>query len=138
MLLGSLRGLVRPADAPPLGPVRSLAYFQPVISELQQQPLPANFSTRAYNSLCNICFLVSRDNLAVGMRVPRRYLSEYRSTGQRQFRRVMRSHLIPVGEDGGVWNPSTVNGFKQFRKDRLRLICSEFEKAAGLRLFTRP
>ncbi len=35
LLLGSLRRLIRPADAPPLSPVRSLAYFQPVIAELQ-------------------------------------------------------------------------------------------------------
>lgn len=40
LFLGSLRRLVRSADAPPLVPVRFLAYFQPVISELQQQPLP--------------------------------------------------------------------------------------------------
>ena len=33
-LLAATRRLVRPADAPPLGTVRSLAYFQPVIEEL--------------------------------------------------------------------------------------------------------
>ena len=43
LLLGSLRRLIRPADAPPLPPVRSLAYFQPVIAELQQQPLPDGY-----------------------------------------------------------------------------------------------
>jgi len=43
LLLGSLRRLIRPADAPPLSPVRSLAYFQPVIAELQQQPLPNGY-----------------------------------------------------------------------------------------------
>lgn len=43
LLLGSLRRLIRPADAPPLSPVRSLAYFQPVIAELQQQPLPEGY-----------------------------------------------------------------------------------------------
>jgi hypothetical protein len=43
LLLGSLRRLTRPADAPPLSPVRSLAYFQPVIAELQQQPLPDGY-----------------------------------------------------------------------------------------------
>ena len=43
LLLGSLRRLIRPADAPPLSPVRSLAYFQPVIAELQQQPLPDGY-----------------------------------------------------------------------------------------------
>ena len=39
LLLGSLRRRMRPSDVPPLPPVRSLAYFQPVIAELQQQPL---------------------------------------------------------------------------------------------------
>ena len=43
LLLGSLRRIIRAADAPPLAPVRSLAYFQPVISELQQQPLPEGY-----------------------------------------------------------------------------------------------
>jgi hypothetical protein len=43
LLLGSLRRLFRPADLPPLTPVRSLAYFQPVITELQQNPLPDGY-----------------------------------------------------------------------------------------------
>lgn len=43
LLLGSLRRLMRPTDLPPLSPIRSLAYFQPVIIELQQQPLPAGY-----------------------------------------------------------------------------------------------
>jgi hypothetical protein len=43
LLLASLRRLIRPANAPPLPPIRSLAYFQPVIDELQQQPLPNGY-----------------------------------------------------------------------------------------------
>jgi hypothetical protein len=43
LLLGSLRRLFRPADLPPLAPIRSLAYFQPVITELQQTPLPDGY-----------------------------------------------------------------------------------------------
>jgi len=43
LLLASLRRLLRPADRPPLPPIRSLAYFQPVITELQQQPLPDGY-----------------------------------------------------------------------------------------------
>jgi len=42
-LLASLRRLLRPADLPPLPPIRSLAYFQPVITELQQNPLPEGY-----------------------------------------------------------------------------------------------
>ena len=42
-LLASLRRLVRPSDGPPLSPVRSLAYFLPVIDELLAHPAPDNY-----------------------------------------------------------------------------------------------
>lgn len=41
--LGSLRRLLRPNDAAPLSPIRSLAYFLPVIEELVQNPSPGNY-----------------------------------------------------------------------------------------------
>lgn len=44
LLLASLRRLLRPAGAPPLPPIRALAYFQPVIAELRRQPLPDNYA----------------------------------------------------------------------------------------------
>ena len=34
LLLAAARRLIRPADAPPLGTIRSLAYFLPVIEEV--------------------------------------------------------------------------------------------------------
>ena len=43
LLLGSLRRLIRPAGAPPLSPIRSLAYFRPVIGELQAHPVPVGY-----------------------------------------------------------------------------------------------
>lgn len=43
LLLGSLRRLIRPADAPRLSPIRSLAYFQPVIDELRAHPVPEGY-----------------------------------------------------------------------------------------------
>lgn len=42
-LLASLRRLLRPNDSPPLPKIRSLAYFMPVLNELQQQPLPSGY-----------------------------------------------------------------------------------------------
>jgi hypothetical protein len=42
-LLGSLRRLTRPTDAPQLSPIRSLAYFQPVIAELLSNPATENY-----------------------------------------------------------------------------------------------
>jgi hypothetical protein len=43
LLLGSLRRLIRPAGAPRLPPIRSLAYFRPVIEELQAHPVPVGY-----------------------------------------------------------------------------------------------
>jgi len=43
LLLASLRRLCRPSDLPPLPRVRSLAYFQPVIEELQANPVPHGY-----------------------------------------------------------------------------------------------
>jgi hypothetical protein len=43
LLLGSLRRLIRPADAPRLSAIRSLAYFRPVIDELRTHPAPENY-----------------------------------------------------------------------------------------------
>lgn len=43
LMLGSLRRLIRPAGAPPLSPIRSLAYFRPVIAELQAHPVPVGY-----------------------------------------------------------------------------------------------
>jgi hypothetical protein len=42
-LLASVRRLARPAEAPTLSPIRSLAYFQPVIDELLSNPTPENY-----------------------------------------------------------------------------------------------
>lgn len=43
LLLASLRRLVRPAGLPPLSPIRSLAYFHPVVDELLVYPMPTNY-----------------------------------------------------------------------------------------------
>jgi hypothetical protein len=43
LLLASLRRLSRNNDQPPLSPVRSLAYFIPVIQELSDSPLPDGY-----------------------------------------------------------------------------------------------
>lgn len=43
LLLASLRRMARPTDLPPLPRIRSLAYFQPVIDELTENPAPAGY-----------------------------------------------------------------------------------------------
>ena len=43
LLLASLRRKVRPQDMPSLTPIRSLAYFQPIIDELLESPVPEGY-----------------------------------------------------------------------------------------------
>ena len=43
LLLVSLRRMTRPPDVPPLSRIRSLAYFQPVIEELLENPAPDSY-----------------------------------------------------------------------------------------------
>jgi len=43
LMLGSLRRRLRPADAPRLSGVRSLAYFQPIVEELIENPPPSSY-----------------------------------------------------------------------------------------------
>jgi len=42
-LLASLRRLIRSPDMPPLGPIRSLSYFFPVIQEVQTNPFSDDY-----------------------------------------------------------------------------------------------
>jgi hypothetical protein len=43
LLLACLRRKARPSDVPPLPRIRSLAYFQPVIDELLENPAPPGY-----------------------------------------------------------------------------------------------
>jgi hypothetical protein len=43
MMLACLRRRSRPTDASPLSRIRSLAYFQPVVEELRENPAPAGY-----------------------------------------------------------------------------------------------
>ena len=43
LLLASLRRLLRPPGSLPLSPIRSFAYFQPVIEELLSNPVPDSY-----------------------------------------------------------------------------------------------
>ncbi len=43
LLLTCLRRTMRPTDVPPLPRIRSLAYFQPIIEELQEHPAPGGY-----------------------------------------------------------------------------------------------
>ena len=43
LLLACLRRTARPTDVPPLPRIRSLAYFQPIVEELQEHPVAGGY-----------------------------------------------------------------------------------------------
>lgn len=51
LTLAAARRLARPADAPPLGIIRSLAYFSPVIEEVQHLQVSPDYFRHLRNRL---------------------------------------------------------------------------------------
>ena len=61
LLLATLRRLTRSSELPPLPKIRSLAYFLPVVAELQQQPLPDGYLAYLRLKLRKLALLDRRD-----------------------------------------------------------------------------
>ncbi len=53
-VLAAARRLIRPADAPPLGTIRSLAYFLPVIEEVLGLPVSPDYFQHLRQKLARI------------------------------------------------------------------------------------
>ena len=51
LILAAARRLMRPAEAPPLGTIRSLAYFAPVIEEVLHLPVGPDYFQYLRNKL---------------------------------------------------------------------------------------
>ena len=92
-------------------------------------------SGRDANSICNICFIVAQHNQSIGSKRPSAYLEEFKR--RKHFARVMHGHLIPHRSDGPLWDDNIRRAFREFSKQRLKLICEAFEARAMMRLFRR-
>lgn len=97
---------------------------------------PLGVFARKYNSICNVCLLTAEENQSIGKRRPKSYIGEIRDTSS-YFNRKMSRHLIPVDSLSGIWHDQPRKGFEQFVRQRAALICKEFERVAGMRLFRR-
>lgn len=93
------------------------------------------FGDRQYNSICNVCFVVARENQSIGSKKPVVYLDEFRR--KRCFHRVMSSHLIPHQKDSPLWDRGVRRGYRNFQNERLDVLCKAFEREAGIRLFRK-
>lgn len=102
----------------------------------RQQLANAGIPVKLYNSISNICLLVAEENQRIGSKRPRKYLGELDRRGS-AFKRKMSRHLIPVGDESGVWSENLKQGFRGFLQARTELICDALEEQAGARLFRR-
>jgi len=90
--------------------------------------------SRHWNSICNICFMVAKENQSFGSRRPTDYLRKFR--GEKHFAKVMRSHLVPVGRKSPLWGTDVRRSYSAFRLARLDEICRAFQQeAGGMKLF---
>lgn len=79
LVLAALRRLIRPAGAPPLGTIRSLAYFLPVIEEvLETKSVMTTSNTCAGNY--NNCALHDPTRITLKLRLRRRMMSTHHSS----------------------------------------------------------
>jgi hypothetical protein len=78
---------------------------------------------------------VARENQSIGSKRPAVYLEEF--CHRKSFSKVLRSHLIPHFKGSGIWDRNVQRGFKRFQNERLGLICTAFQREAGITLFTK-
>ena len=70
----------------------------------------------------NFCFIPSELNKKILDSEPKKYFSMYREN--KEFKKIMRSHLIPIDEQSGIWT----NDYRKFLTQRAELILKELKK----------
>lgn len=94
-----------------------------------------NVNLKWINSITNICYLESDENISISDKHPKDYLLEYKRL--KHFSTVMKSHLIPCNKTSPVWERNFKKAFINFINIRSKLIISEIEKSAGAKIFDK-
>ena len=94
---------------------------------LKQQGIVA----KRVHSIANFCFVPADTNKWIGDRAPSDYMREIRNmySSDDAFRAVMRTHLIPVESDSGIWT----DDYERFLKQRASLLMREIRNRCGFR-----
>lgn len=111
-------------------------HFSKFTSAERHHIFPAGFlSEKGYKyyqmrSLPNFCFIPADLNKKISNRAPSDYLTEIRDgyESQDEFKRVMSTHLIPVGEDSGIWT----DDYELFLQQRAQLLLDEIKRRCGI------
>ncbi len=82
------------------------------------------------HSIPNFCFIPRDTNSWIGDRAPSDYMRGIRNmySSDEEFLAVMRTHLIPVGNDSGIWT----DNYELFLKQRARLLIEEIKVRCGI------
>ncbi|OGZ44795.1 MAG: hypothetical protein A2756_04985 [Candidatus Ryanbacteria bacterium RIFCSPHIGHO2_01_FULL_48_27] len=78
------------------------------------------------NALPNFAFIPGELNREITDKEPKAYMAEYRKAN-RAFDAAMKSHLIPAGDDSGIWG----NDYEKFLKQRAELIYERVKDAVA-------
>ena len=83
-------------------------------------------SHKEINTIVNFCFISSSLNKEITKRKPSDYFKTYKKENKK-FEDSLNGHLIPYGENSGIWS----DNYKSFLRDRAELILKEIEKLIG-------
>lgn len=81
-------------------------------------------------SLANFCFIPADLNKQIADCAPSVYMQKIRDgyESQEEFNRVMSTHLIPVGEESGIWT----NDYDLFLAQRASLLMDDIRRRCGI------
>jgi len=101
------------------------SYFSNFNSPEKHHIFPASFLEKQgikEFSLANFCFIPAELNKYILDRKPSQYFKEIKRENP-EFKKTMESHLIPIGEDSGIWT----DDYNKFIQQRAELIKKEIE-----------
>jgi len=105
------------------------AYFSDFNSPEKHHIFPASFLGQQgikQFSLANFCFLPAELNKDILNKKPSQYFKEIKDVNP-EFQKTMETHLIPVGDDSGIWT----DDYQKFIQQRAELIKKEIELVIG-------
>ncbi len=96
------------------------------VSFLKQKSM----DVRRVHSLPNFCFIPADLNKHISDRAPSDYIAEIRHgyDSRDDFEQVMSTHLIPIGEDSGIWT----DDYELFLRQRASLMMDEIRRQCGI------
>jgi hypothetical protein len=85
------------------------------------------FETRQRDCMLNRCLIDSATNQRISCSAPSAYMAELRDEPGFPMQAVLSSHLIPHGQDSGLWT----DDYERFLRQRLELVTSAIAQACS-------